>query len=669
MTAAPPTVLRAAAIAVAATMLTDLTPPAASAATPIPATTPAVTRWAAGEPPPTIPPLHKTFTLAVRASEWSAAGPLLAWQDPHGRAVVRLFVSDATPAALLVAEVATDARPTPLRLTVPLAAIGAATPHAVVLRDLGYRLELFVDGVLVDENWPYGSMLPASGPATIAASAVRRVDLWDRCLSDGELQALSGDPAGLAERERRYLGPDRPFGQYWHPRGFDAHVGDCMPFFHDGRFSLFYLSDRHGHASKWHLGAHQWAHVSTTDLVHWDAHPLAIPITDEAEGSICTGSTFFHDGTYYGFYAVRTNDGSPAQLCAATSDDGIHFVKRPPIATLKAPYSPGPGRDPVVFRDPDGAFRMLVTTELLDPPIAHRGGCLAQLVSADLQHWEQREPFLVPGYGDPPECPDYFQWRGWYYLVFSNGGVARYLMSRQPLGPWFKPAVDLFDGPAARVIKTAAFTGDRRLAAAFLNVGGYGGDVVFRELVQQPDGTLGTTWPAEMVPPAGPPLPLVCEPLTPTASGDARSVTIRADQDLGAASLGVVPADFLLRAHVRPSTGAASFGFRIHAAGRMQGGLDVRFEPTRQKVGLRPADLGPAAENEAMAIYNVAGLDGPFAVELLVRGDIVDLCVDGRRTLISRVPSAESHGLFLFAHNAGVSFDDIQVSALTPDGP
>ena len=109
-----------------------------------------------------------------------------------------------------------------------------------------------------------------------------------------------------------------------------------------------------------------------------------------------------------------------------------------------------------------------------------------------------------------PECSDYFYWNGWYYLVYSDPPHATtYRMSRDPLGPWLAPVNDAFDTPMARVFKTAAFTGNRRLAVAFLaslandkDDGGweYAGNAVFRELVQHPDGSLGMKWPVEMVP-------------------------------------------------------------------------------------------------------------------------------------------------------------------------
>jgi beta-fructofuranosidase len=327
---------------------------------------------------------------------------------------------------------------------------------------------LFLDGVLLDEEWPLGSLVPVSGKPVIS-EGVAGIRIWNSALSDELVGTLHDSKISLTERKLRFVGAEESPRQFWRPRGLNTHVGDCMPFFHEGRFHLFYLFDRRHHASKWGLGAHQWAHLSTTDLLSWNEHPMAVGITQQSEGSICTGSVFWHDGLYYAFYAVRMSDGSAAQLCDATSSDGVHFEKQPPLGVLKAPYLSGPARDPVVFRDPaSGLFHMLVTTALENPPLARGGGCLAHLISKDLKHWDQQGPFIVPGYPDQPECPDVFEWHGWHYLIFSNAGVARYRMARSPLGEWSKPPVDAFDGPAVAVMKTAAFTGDRRLGAAFI---------------------------------------------------------------------------------------------------------------------------------------------------------------------------------------------------------
>jgi hypothetical protein len=435
-----------------------------------------------------------TLWLRLAGTRVWLSGESVSW--PGNRPAVRIFRAQLAGRDMLVATLATDARDTPLQLAVPIAALAATSSHDLVLRYAGHRVELLVDGVVVDEEWPLGSLRTAEG--ALQAGSVDLAAVWDRALTDDELQRLSGGHEGRADRERRILGPQMSLGQFWSPRGFNTHVGDCMPFFHAGRFHLFYLFDRNHGLSKWGLGAHQWAHASTTDLVHWEHHPLAIAITQESEGSICTGSVFFHAGIYHAYYSVRMADLSASPLCVATSEDGIHFTKLPPFAYLTSPYKPEPARDPVVFHEEaTGRFHLLATTSLADGR-----GCLAHLVSPDLQHWEQREPFLIPGLSGEPECPDTFAWRGWHYLIFSHQGIAHYRMARSPLGPWQAPAVDTFDGPEAMVMKTAAFTGDRRIGAAVVpparNI--YAGRVIFREIIQRADGTLGTKWPPELMP-------------------------------------------------------------------------------------------------------------------------------------------------------------------------
>ena len=150
----------------------------------------------------------------------------------------------------------------------------------------------------------------------------------------------------------QYFKPEDPF-----------FVGDCMPFYHDGVFHLYYLLDENHHQSLNGLGGHQWAHATSTDLINWQHHPLAIPITEKWEGSICTGSAFYHSGTYYGFYATRMPDRTQ-HLSLATSTDSINFVKTQPnpFASPERGYSPYHHRDPCVFRDEDdGLFHMVVT--------------------------------------------------------------------------------------------------------------------------------------------------------------------------------------------------------------------------------------------------------------------------------------------------------------------
>jgi hypothetical protein len=265
-----------------------------------------------------------------------------------------------------------------------------------------------------------------------------------------------------------------------------------------------YLLDKNRHGAKNGLGAHQWIQATSTNLKDWKHQPFVLPITDQNEGSICTGSVFFHDGTYYAFYANRAVEytlpsGETKKvfglLCMAESRDGVHFEKKlpQPFLTLPEGYAAGT-RDPVVFINPDdGRFHLYATT-------SYRGkGCWAHAVSDDLKNWTLLDPVYTHLPGEP-ECPDWFKW-GDYYYVIANHLNGYYKRSKNPLGPWEipdKPNV-LMTG-LVNVPKTAPFGDNRRIICGWTRERGFGGAAVFHELIRFDDGTLGEKFVPEMIP-------------------------------------------------------------------------------------------------------------------------------------------------------------------------
>ena len=83
--------------------------------------------------------------------------------------------------------------------------------------------------------------------------------------------------------------------QYWTPPYHNAWVGDVVTFFHDGRYHVFYLFDRRGHASKFGRGGHYFEHLSTTDFQTWVEHKPATPLEYKWE-TIGTGKPFLFNG-------------------------------------------------------------------------------------------------------------------------------------------------------------------------------------------------------------------------------------------------------------------------------------------------------------------------------------------------------------------------------------
>ena len=331
---------------------------------------------------------------------------------------------------------------------------------------LPHRIGLYVNEILSDEEWPAGNRLFTYGDAIEAFSKVEVTPYTE---------PSEASPAVLSCFEN---------AEGWYP-GNGVFVGDCMPYEKDGRYHVLYLKDRHHHKSKWGLGAHQWEHISTDDFSSWQIHPTAVPITDPSEGSICTGSWIRYGSKEYLYYTVRRGKGLPAPIRRSVSLDGYHFEKDPVFGfTISDRYYASSARDPKIVLDGDGFYHMFLTTRLVD----ENRGCLAHFVSRDMDLWEDvGEPIYVAPDAAEPECPDYFTYRGKYYLIFSLHGKAHYMVSERPFSGFREPENAII--PCESVPKAAIFDG-RLIFTGFRRMNGYAGAMTFRTATAAEDGTL-----------------------------------------------------------------------------------------------------------------------------------------------------------------------------------
>ena len=567
-----------------------------------------------------------------------------------------------------------EARKGVMKVNFPVALIGPEDWHDVIVRFTGPKLDLFIDGVLADEEFPIGSLRQTAAPCLIGAAfqggeviagfrgLVDHAALWSRALSDDEIVALSGGADEVARRDQAILGEQSDRMQYWSPRGHNARAGDCMPFFHDGVFHLYYLIVRRNHHSKWQSmhGGLQIGHASTTDLIHWTHHPLAIPVTEQWQSWWGTGGFVYHNGMYHTFQKVprmlKECDYGGIQM--ATSRDAVHFDVQEPHPFL-------PGTDCEIFEDEEsGLFHLITLGERRDD--GHTS--LKRYYSSDLLDWQEAEQALLvtDSRFNPDICPHLFEWNGWYYLM-AGGPVplSGIWMSRHPFGPWTlqRPVrLDLLAVP-----KTAEFTGGRRIMAGFLEDRGWGGNLVFRELVQHADGSLGTKFPPEMIPSSGEPLELGFESKSSGATRDGQAVQISAPNGCAAGVLTGVPNDARITLDVLPKAGSGGFGLRLRSSSGNEQGCELRFEPAEQRVAFSVPhrDHGQLEFNTSdAAIGDVQGLDRRFTLDIVLRKDIVDACIDDRRTIVARDWDPRGHRLVLYARDADVIFKSIVICPL-----
>ena len=328
------------------------------------------------------------------------------------------------------------------------------------------RIELYVNGELVDEEWPFGKRL---------------FELGDEVYGDGQIQVQEYFET---ENEPPCVVSTFENAQDWYPGG-GVFVGDCMPYVRGEEYHVLYLKDRHHHRSKWGMGAHQWEHISTKDFKTWRVHPMAVPITESWEGSICTGSWIEKCGVEYLYYTIRRANGLPAIIARSVSYDGYHFEKDRDFGfTISERYNGPVTRDPKVIKGEDGLYHMFLTTVLVKENL----GCLAHDVSSDLEEWQEAEkPIHIVENSDHPECPDYFKYNGKYYLVFSIRGRARYLVSNQPFDGF--EMIDDTLIPCAGVPKCAQWR-DKLVFTGFKVIDGYAGKMTFNSATSDDDGRL-----------------------------------------------------------------------------------------------------------------------------------------------------------------------------------
>ena len=342
----------------------------------------------------------------------------------------------------------------------------ADTGDTVMLAIRPYRLELYVNGSIMDEEWPFGDALFA-----------------DAVLTECHTELNFGEPSPKEQKDS-FCGSFTD-AEGWYP-GNGIFVGDCMPYTDNGRYHVLYLKDRHHHSSKWYKGAHQWEHISTTDLVHWDIHPMAVAIDDPIEGSICTGSWICLNGIHQLYYTVRMADGTSAPIKRSVSTDGYHYQKDGNFSfTLSDAYTGESARDPKVVLDSDGILHMFVTTTLRKA----NKGCLVHLTSKDGETWEEQGTIYTAADASEPECSDYFCYRGRYYLIFSLGGRAHYLYSDKPFSDWKIPKEQIIP---CRNVPKAAIWNDRIIFTGYENhlPGRYAGSMTFMEAAANETGEM-----------------------------------------------------------------------------------------------------------------------------------------------------------------------------------
>lgn len=216
-----------------------------------------------------------------------------------------------------------------------------------------------------------------------------------------------------------------------------------MVFFND-RYHLFY--QYYPDSTVW--GPMHWGHASTTDLVNWEHHPVAL--FPDSLGYIFSGSAVVDVDNSSGF----GRNGKPPLVAIFTHHDPVGEEKgRTDYQNQSIAYSTDEGQtwtkyagNPVLknpgikdFRDPKvswhvGTQKWIMTLAVLDR--------ISFYSSPDLKTWTKESDFgqHLGAHGGVWECPDLFP------LTYNGDSIWVLLVSINPGGPNGGSATQYFTG-------------------------------------------------------------------------------------------------------------------------------------------------------------------------------------------------------------------------------
>ena len=260
-----------------------------------------------------------------------------------------------------------------------------------------------------------------------------------------------------------------------------------------------------------------------------------------------------------------------------------------------------------------------------------------------------------------PECSDYFQWNGWYYLLYSTGGDTYYVKSKKPYGPWEYPSTQAFVEQWASVYKTAEYKDNRRIAVAYMPCRSnnrdfdgpiWGGNMLLREVVHGSDGTLYTKFLSESLPQMSLlQMPEVEIPVgSKTVSYSDGKLIIDSPNGTSVASISDLPVNYRITMEIQPLSNYDEIGLFVRATDKRERGYKIELN----------------ANKESAFIYNtgintVKDMRKTIILDLILKDEFIDMNINGKRSVINRLPEKKGQKLFFFLKNGSATIKNINI--------
>lgn len=516
----------------------------------------------------------------------------------------------------------------------------------------GTWLRFMRDGEVLNENSGFDRFCTPTGAITV-----------DPAFAGIEVAVLGAPVSPVYREEVSAVSPD-----FYFPYGWNTNVGDVMTFSHDGTYHLIYLLDRRHHKSRNGAGAHSISHFTSSNLIDWSEQEPIAEITAPWM-TYGTGTMLFNHGKYYMSYGLHTEryagaepkitapfdeetqtfspltfdevfaqGGVPAGAAYSVSDDGMHFTPGNVLYHT--------GRNPSAYTNEAGGVTVYS---------GYMGSGVWESAAFGQPFGRTAGSFPFTGVSpmrNSSECPAFFTWNGYRYLLVGFTGYYRTVIP---------DSTDFIDAGAVlnetiyaglSVPMVAELPGGRRVMAGWVQSAklGWGGVLMQRELLQEEGGRLGMRWLPEITP-----KPIETHPLCSKCLMQDGIALEREESYLLEAVITPNGANLLA---LNLSDGRSACVLQLDLAQKRatvnDAGIDAFGEPRATMLEVMQA-LDPEERSFRKAVNvphhahnfglpDIRGIDSPFTLRVIIRRSrrlmaaVLDAEIAGRRTLVSVRP-------------------------------
>lgn len=459
----------------------------------------------------------------------------------------------------------------------------------------------------------------------------------------------------------------------------NGFFGDPIPYYWNGVYHVFYDKLKEDNKIC-------WAHITSKNLINWEELPDAIPNGNSGsldETHCITGSIIEKGGTFYAFYTGVGKYGP--NICRATSSDLINWGKasEPVLKRGSDLYrQDDTWRDPCVFWNPEEkCYWMVFCARHPMKNDNSLSGVMGLAISHDLDSWCVQEPVWVPNLSTVAECPDIFQYKDkWVLAYFWH--ETRYRLALSPKGPWVRPRVqapDSFDFFAGKTMSD----GKRRIVIGWIPRKNcdcaeriWGGKMAIpREFYLLSDGTpaikcvpeVANFFTEDATKGKG---AHVFEGLTGDWNTKFGDISGYAYNGGSLAFWKDAPDDYYIEADIffESNNSSAAFYIRTNPSPKAMGefccntdeGYQLILDPVENMIRLRELYQWDQRNDIASIPYSF-DMETATNCKMFVHGDILELFVGEKQSLVSRLLKYPLGGLGLYAQDGRVDFRNLSV--------